>query len=312
MKLEELFCECEKRDPSCFSRINDGPLDLYVGSSQGKRAVSFITSDEPPDLPQFASIAVSKSRREDGRWATLLRLERAQFRSLFWTVVEDLVRAALEKTEERAAYRAFVSRVRFWRDLFALAATKVLPDLALMGLLGELLFLKCHAFQSRGPDASVFAWRGPLRSPRDFQFEDRSVEVKAAAPDASDIEISSLDQLTLDVRPLILGVVRISLTHLAGANTSSVAQLVSHLKQRCQGAPNQESFNDRLLLAGYSDLPDYESIHFNAEPFEFYLVNATFPRIDRLAVPSALIHCRYGLHINSLDTFRIESWEPTP
>ncbi len=292
-----------------FQRLSPGPVDLWAGINEGRRALLFVTNSEPPKLPNFAAITFRRARRDDGRWSTILRLERPELRSLFAQVADDLARVTLVHDSENAAYRAFVDRVRYWRELFTTVGTGVLGEESLKGLVGELLFLDLHALPRLPVSDAIVAWVGPLRRPQDFIFKDVSIEVKATGVDAEVVEISSLEQLDVAGRSLRLGVVEVVVGSTAQPDSMSVAELVARVRASCGTQEARVSFEQRLQLAGYAPLPDYEQIRFSNSAFRFFDIRTDFPRLTRDSVSPAIAGCAYSLRLTGIGSYAIDDWQ---
>lgn len=306
MSVESLLRDLVLAGKEAFVRLNDGLIDLRVGCQEKKPALIFITSFEPPPLPNFSSLSFLKGHRTDGRWTTLLRLEREELDAIFVQLATDLAATTFKFDEEHAAYTAFVERVRYWRELFASKRSEVLSDNLLRGFVGELLFLHRHGMPSRGAGASIAAWAGPLRGKKDFRYPDVHIEVKAAGTDA--VQIASMEQLEDEGSMLTLAVVPILLRQAEGPDSMSVAKLVSLVREKCEGT-SRALFEEKLTVYGYSDLPDYAVTHFDYGQFSFFAVGVEFPRLTRQTVPTGVVACEYALLLSALAPFAATGWE---
>lgn len=310
MSTEAVLRDLVARGQEAFQRVNDGPIDLFLGCQERRPALLFITTKEPPSLPGFAAMTFAKRVRHDGRWTTTLRLERPAMDAIFAQVVDDLVRVSCTEADEGGAYAAFLKRVGYWRDMFAGKRTAVLGDEALRGLLGELLFLQRYAIPTLGVGQAVAGWTGPLQAKKDFQFADVQVEIKARGPDSDAIEISSLDQLSDEGVPLKLGTIGVALRPRDQAAAQSVAGFISELRGLLETGEHRVLFEERLTVYGYAELDEYKATYFEADAFNFFRVEDRFPRLTRTSVPTGVVTCQYALLLSALEPFSISHWRP--
>lgn len=309
MSVEKLLRDLVKDGRDAFVRLSEGRIDLRVGCQEKKPALIFITAFEPPPLPGFASLSFLKGRRGDGKWTTLLRLERDELDAIFVQLATDLANTALAFEDEHQAHGAFVERVKYWRELFASKRREMLADGPLRGFIGELLFLRRHAIPRKGAATAISSWAGPVRGTKDFRFAEVHVEVKAVAGDDA-VAISSLGQLEAEGAYLSLAVVPVQLRSSAGPDSISVAHLVESLREQCNEG-SRAILEQKLTVYGYTDLPEYANIHFDSEAFSFFAVRGEFPRLTRTSVPIGIVGCEYVLLQSALKPFVVDDWEAT-
>ncbi len=308
MKTDSILGDLVARGQEVFQRVNDGPIDLFLGCQERRPALLFITTKEPTGLPGFAAMTFTKRRRDDGRWTTTLRLERPAMDAIFAQVVDDLVTVAISEVDEANSYRAFLKRVAYWRDMFAGKRATVLGDERLRGLLGELLFLQRHAIPEFGLGRAIAGWTGPIRAKKDFRFNEVEIEVKAHCLDSDAIEISSLDQLADDGVPLTLATIAIALRPRDRHSAQTVAGLVTALRELLETGDARTLFEERLAVHGYAEFDEYRNTAFEADMFRFLHVSGRFPRLTRTSVPTGVVGCEYAILLASLEPFYGQDW----
>jgi hypothetical protein len=309
-RLEEKFLQAQEGGGPAFLRVSAAhPIDLFVGTEDGKRALLLLCDQEPPEVPLFDAITVSRRQREDGRWALLISLERRDLSALFAYLAEDLILTTERETRGQQASEHIIERLKWWQRLLSRGQSGVLGHLELRGLVGELLFLRDLAIPAFGPRNAVDAWVGPLEAPRDFRFAELDVEVKTLTRDASTIRISSLEQLERAGAPILLATIVLESAADKSGGATSVQSIVERVKALCEpDADVVAALSQRLWAAGYVERPEYEGLLFLSKPPVFYVCVDEFPRISRAEIPKGVVQCIYQIAIASISQFRTTDW----
>lgn len=313
MNYEEKFARAEATgEEGVFTRIDEThPIDIFLGLEGGQRAVLVVCSQRPPDAPSLASIRVEVRPRQDGEWALVLRLTRPDLKALFVRLVEDLAGATRQRPGDAGG--VVVSRLARWQRLLSRGAPGMLEDHELRGLAAELDFLVGEAIGAVGPRAALAAWVGPSDAPKDFVFENVEVEVKAVHRQQRMITISSLEQLTDAGLPIYLWTRVVDLGVALQGAPNSFAAFVGRVRDAvARDTVAAEALEDRLLTIGYHDRPEYlgRAVVFGST--SCFRVSGAFPRLQRSAVPAAVMACSYELATSDLEPFRAISWRGAP
>jgi len=315
-KIEEIW-EAERKQAEAqpieagsfrLTRIDDhSAQDLYAGLDDGLHPVLGLGIKQRPPAIALESGAFDYFRRQraDDSWLLVLRLRRHDLDSVFGKLCQDLADASRAVKSEQELVTLFLRRLRLWERLFLACEDALLANHQIRGLIAELLVLQ-HLLQSRRPSLAetVHAWVGPTGADQDFQLADIAIEVKAVGPSGRTVSISSLRQLESD-SPLILAVIVLATS---SANTSG-AHTLNSLVAQVEGvlASNGEAlaiFRERLVAAGYVDLPRYdEDWHLPVERAA-YRIGQSFPRLCRQQVPAAIVSASYDLDLMALSDFR--------
>jgi hypothetical protein len=309
MNIEDKFALAENQPEGGFVRVDEKHRsDLFVGTVAGGRALMLISQYQPPDPPALAFIHSEVRRRDDGKWALLLSLQRNDLKSLFFHLISDLVEATGSVPREEAPIR-LVTRLSHWQKLLSRAPSGVLDDAELRGLIGELEFLAKEALPARQTLGAIQAWKGPNRATRDFQFPDVEVEVKAVTRSGKTVKISSIEQLSEAPVPLRLATVVVELFSDPLGSEGSVAAFVDEVRKSFeQSAAALELFETKLAAAGYVNLPAYDERYLAVGAHKFYEVRQGFPRINRPETNLGISAAEYEINIQSLTPFSILTW----
>lgn len=308
--LEEKFRRAEAGEGTGFLRVSaDHPVDLFIGIDEGRRALLLICEKEPPAAPIFDAIRAQCGKREDGRWAFLVRLERNDLRGLFAYLAENLILATERERDSHLAAVRLVERLRWWQRLLSKGRSGLLTDTELRGLVGELLFLRDCAIPEFGPKGAVDAWVGPFDAPRDFRLPDLDVEVKAVARDSATVRISSLEQLAPAGAPITLARIVLEAVSEESSEASSVQSIVNDVRTSCEGNMDAAlALTQRLSAAGYQDMPEYDKVFFQSKPPVFYGCGEGFPALVPGGVPQGIVQGTYQIDIASIAKYVIPDW----
>jgi len=284
----------------------DHPLDLYAAVSETGRVGLLALSDErPPSPPPYGSVTVSIGVRTDGRFATLLTLDRESLRPLFARLCDDLIEASRSAPPHSSASAFLLEHLARWKRLLSFGPSDALDASAVRGLVGELLALR--AFLAQHPAAvAVEAWKGPLGAPRDFEFGLTASEVKTVRPGSHVASISSPEQLDYPGGELTLDVIELADALDLSADSFSLSSLVAAIRlQIAHDVLASDLFETRLHAAGYEDLPQYDSSQFRLIDRRSFGVRAGFPRILRRDLPSAVLDLTYEISLPGCEAFQI-------
>ena len=224
----------------------------------------------------------------------VLSLEDPARTDLFTTVCADALQVA-EGAPENGELEVILARLEAWRQ-FLRERRSGLGRNDVVGLLGELLILQKLLELNA---ALLPAWRSPDDGLHDFEHGGHSLEVKATLGLATLIHISTLDQLD-PAGTHLLHLLHIRLVEAPdGQSLGDVAQLVRLL---LVDENDRRAFDNALLRRGL--MPDDAGARaapkVGVRDLSAYLVDATFPKLIRASVPSAVNDATYSLDVRRI------------
>jgi hypothetical protein len=245
-------------------------------------------TEAPPTVTRGLRVTVARHQVKGGEPADYLDLVclSDELAMTFTAVAADIgAEAGTARPELRVG--AVVSALGRWQWFWGVESDRLSEQDAL-GLFAELWFL--HRWEGGG-SAAVDAWTASTGSRHDFQWPERSVEVKATGRRAGGAvvhRIQHLDQLADpeqgDLYLFSLRVVRDELAH------NTLPSIVDRVTESLQGdAPAKEEFARKLGQRGYS--PAFRRHH--ETPYRIlgehmYSVGPGFPRLTLNSFPSGL------------------------
>lgn len=274
-----------------WGRKPDGRLALLIAFRR--------VEDVPVELPTVRGVEllVLASDRQ-----LQLVLEPAGDWEMFHALCLDLLSVSNEGSDEAAALQLLMSRLLRWQKFLSKGTGKLLDEREVRGLIGELLFLRDYLVTAVGTSA-VECWQGPLGLPQDFVFAGRLVEVKtfSAGSDPS-IRITSPEQLTSGDVPLFLHLVCL----VRQDDGLNLPDLVDDLRRKLAASHvAAESLEDKLLIMGYVDLPEYRAMSYAVTSVCDYEVRSGFPRLTAEQIPSGVVSVSYSIRLADLRPFAV-------
>lgn len=278
------------------------PLDFYRGRDFDGRHLFWLSVEWPGgDLPRCPTIAGMDvdCRPEGDRHQLCLTLRDAGQLEVFRALCANLMDAtrALVPGAGREAMLAVIARLRRWQELLGKRRQDLLTRQQIIGLMGELLFLRDHVLTHLAPGESVISWRGPYSDEQDFVFGDRIVEVKTQLATADRrLQISSEHQLDTTSGPIAL------VHQLLGSGAGEpgarslnemVHEIAETLAKRSLDA--LDLFNAGLSEVGYVARAEYDAEQWVPAGARSYEILDGFPRLVASALPPGVSHVRYDI-----------------
>jgi len=284
----------------------NGRFDLYAGVDSSSFVLLAVGVHlRPPNVAMdSASLDYFRQQRQDGSWLMVLRLRQSGLETVFGRLCQDLVDAAEGVPDEKALVALFRDRLNLWKKLFQHGGSGFLQPHEIKGLIAELLVLERLIGNGAKPlSETVAGWVGPLAADQDFLYSDRALEVKAIAPGADTVSISSLEQLDCAV-PMHVAVFVLRAATAGEPGAVGLNALTAKIEGLIAASPEAlTSFQDRLLEARYVEHEFYDTVLFEPISHSYYRVSEEFPRLTRTMVPKGIASANYALELGSLACF---------
>ena len=129
--------------PEYFSRVDtDHILELYIGlDEKGRKSIELRSVFNPRRVKGTSAIEVTQY--DNPKYKTLrFSLTDEEISGLFYTFCEDLIEQTRDLKDEKGGYNAIVLRFHQWKKMFVSSKKDFLNESQIMGLIGELLFLR--------------------------------------------------------------------------------------------------------------------------------------------------------------------------
>ena len=247
MNNNEIYKTFREEFPSRhFIRFGDNRhLSIYIGRDDDARySFDFRGKYKPVRITSSDVIAVEQYKQGD--LLTLrFSLENSDLLEYFCTFCQDLMDSVRVTSDDEAAYQTLRSRYYSWRQLFRPDNARM-TEAEIMGLIGELLFLKNFMIPERGIDVALESWMGPEKTHKDFSDQQDWFEIKTISFGKESVRISSVEQLDSDIDGtfVIYELEKMS----PSFDGIKLNQLANNIIASLQSASQREVFIDKLQL----------------------------------------------------------------
>jgi len=296
----------------------DHPLDFYRGRDFEGRHLFWLECDAsgapPTDVPRIGGINVELREPKAGRWLLSLALRDSDQLEIFRPLCTNLLAATapLSPEDGEKAVVIVLGRLKRWQDLLKRRNDDLLSRSEIIGLIGELLFLRDRVLGQLGDVEAVLAWRGPFGDEQDFIVGRGIIELKTQLATADrHFQITSEDQLdtTSGAIALCHQVLGIGASGQPGAVSLNaiVKGLLGRLDQ--QSGDAADIFRGSLIEGGYRERPEYDVEWWIPGEFRVYGVATGFPCIVAGSLPPGVSRVRYDISIAACAPFeRTQAW----
>lgn len=299
-RFYEIFSGGFKRGQFLRLKENDA-LQLYLGKDyNGRFALEFRGHFIPTKI--LGSAVISVAQTKSNQYISLFfALENADLLEYFCTFCEDLVNSNLDIVDDNLAYKTLCSRYNSWKKLFKPNKAR-LTEIEVIGLIGELLYLRDIMFKTYGFDIALESWTGPEYTHKDFSLEETWHEVKTISVGKRDVHISSLEQLDSDVNGnlVVYELERMSPSFNGIKLNAIVTDIIGLLPHNIQ----KETFLNKINQFGYDFSTEYDNFVFSLISFSTYKVDDTFPRLTRKNIPSSIMRVQYDIMLNEIEEYK--------
>lgn len=308
MKINDLHNKWNSvpHSDSAYQRIdNDHIVDIFIGRDSGGSKEFLILSEiEPAKIRSSKSMEIIKGIRNDGRWATQIKLLKKDQEEVFTHLCWDLIEQSRVAKTKTLGLEIVIARFLKWQKLME-GGNELLPDEVIKGIIGELTYAKNKLFLTYDWDTIFSAWLGPDGADKDFVFENTWAEIKAIKTGKSYVNISSLEQLSSKSTGTLV-IVTVDNTSSADVNGFSFASIINEFRELLKASPSALfDFESKLLGLGYVDRKEYFDKYYVFYGFRFFKVDENFPKLTRESVAEEIIKVKYDIAISEIRNFEI-------
>lgn len=300
--IKEVFFGFQKT--GYFSRVDATHiLDLYIGlDDQGRKAIELRASFTPVKVTGTSAIDVNQYKKEE--YNTIrFSLKDDEMSGLFYKFCDDIIEQTRDLKEVKEGYRAVTARFFQWKKMFVLSKNTFLTEPEIMGLIGEILFLKTILSKEIGLSAALKSWSGQELTHKDFSCDDRWYEVKTINRGNPNVRISSLEQLDSEKEGelIVFSMEKMSPAY----HGVSLNKLILETRQLFPSREESDDFLAKVALQGYEYNDYYDDFVFEISNVIRYEVNKDFPKLTAGIVPKAIIKANYEIALSDLHSYII-------
>lgn len=288
------------------------PLDFNVGrDASGRFAFQLEAAADLQDIGEIDSPAGMEVSLEDAGGGThrlTLLLHDAEDLPIFRVLCGDLldVTRGLAPTEARRAATILLGRLGQWQEVLARRRRGRLSRNEILGLLGELMFMRDVLAPRVGLPSAVSAWRGPYGDEQDFAVGGGIVEVKTQQTTSDGrMFVSSEDQLDTTFNAVFICRQTVAAATAAGEGDSLDDVALALLAAAPPLSTAGIRLRSGLELAGWVEAVGYEE-RWRLDSRTYYQVAEGFPRIVRGDLRAGVSRVKYQIAATDCLPFQVD------
>lgn len=282
--------------PSFFSRVDPNHiLNWHIGIDElGRKSIEYRSNFTARRVQGTKYIEVNQYKNE--KYCTIrFSLCDKTLEDLFFKFCDDMVEKTRDVSNVTLGYNAIIERFALWKKLFVTSNNEILSEEKIMGLIGELLFLRIVLFDKYGIEKSIEGWSGQDHTRKDFSYEDKWYEAKAISFNKDTVSISSLEQLDSEI-PGELAIIlleKMSPSYLG----VTLNQLFLDIFETIQNQFEKDLFLSKIESSGYSYNVAYDSFVYTLKNIRRFIVDNSFPKLTPSTVPMGIVSAKYEISL---------------
>ena len=288
--------------PEYFSRIDDEHiLDLHIGlDEKGRKSIELRSMFKPVKVTGTSAIDVTQYTKPE--YNTIrFSLKDDDMSGLFYKFCDDIIEQTKDLKNEKDGYKAITTRFFQWKKMFVLSKNIFLTEPEIMGMIGEILFLRGPLADKIGLSEALKSWSGQELTHKDFSCSDKWYEVKTISRGNTTVRISSLEQLDSDKNGELIVY---SLEKMSPAyNGISLNKLILETRQMFLSADDADTFLAKVAMQGYEYNNYYDEFVFEVSGLTRYKVTDQFPKLTHANVPKEITKANYDLALAEIMSF---------
>lgn len=289
------------------------PLDFFRGRNHAGQYIFSLAADagcrDLPRPPKLSGIDVSVERLQaDGARLILTLEDRGQF-DIFRALCGHLLEATIDHPHRAngAGIRLVLRRLVDWHNLLRRRREGLLTTEEIIGLVGELLFLRDQIIPHAGITGALTAWRGAHRDEQDIAIGCWQIEVKTQLS-TSDQRLLISSEAQLDTAGSRLLLCHQTVARSPGADAVSLNALVEELRRRAMeaGQPILDQLEEALEACGYAKRDEYDQPAWLLTDRSLFDVRDDFPRLVPAILPAGVHMVSYAILLSACQSFAID------
>ncbi|MDE6785038.1 MAG: PD-(D/E)XK motif protein [Ruminococcus sp.] len=292
-------------EPEKYMRIDpEHILELYIGlDEKGRKSIELRSQFSPRRINGTSSIEINQY--DNKKYKTLrFSLTDEEISNLFYTFCDDITEQTRCLANAGAGYNAVILRFNQWKKLFVSSKKAFLSEPQIMGLIGELLFLKEQLISRLGCYDALRSWSGQELTHKDFSYNETWTEVKAIKRSSQAVRISSLEQLDseYDGELVVYALEKMSPEY----NGITLNRIVIEVMNMFSDVEDRDIFMSKVALQGYEYNNYYDDFVYEKIYSRNFRVNSDFPKLTPQTVPEAVVKSAYDIDLNRISGFEIK------
>jgi hypothetical protein len=290
--------------PGFYTRIDElHLLDIYIGiDEENHYALEFRGDFTPQNVKASNSIGI-KQYKTDKFCGIIFYLKDVDMFDTFCVFCEDIIKSTKNTSDNTTGYKTLINRFYAWKKMFQTKNT-LLKEPEIMGLIGELLFLRDFMIPTYGEDIALQSWSGQDLTHKDFSLKDTWYEVKAISTGKPTVRISSLEQLqsVIEGELAVFQLEKMSPAY-EGVTLNKIA---TGILKTLSSQENKDYFISKLFDSNYSFESGYNDYVYEITLGERFHITDSFPKLTRNDVNEAIVKVQYDILLSEIQGYKID------
>ena len=280
-------------------------IGVYYGlSKEGNYRIAFLSSSVAPKIESTKMLRVTQGEEAANAFWTCFDLLQHDAKKVFFTFCANLIDAVTDIYDEQKALYALKKRYITWKTMFRRDSSNKLSREVLLGLFGELYFMKKYMLDRYGAAVAVQAGSGPDFKSKDYAVDTEWFEVKTVGANTTTVHISSLAQLSSDHDGHLIVVKAEAMSDQFSNGESSIEELFNYIFAHINDEAAEGIFLSKLSAFGFDSSDESFMSKFDVKSMTSYKVSGEFPRLTEKDITRPEIcDVSYSLIINSLKDY---------
>lgn len=303
MNIKERFTDF--KNPNYFSRADRNHiLDLHIGlDEKGRKSIELRAKFSPRKIKGSTAIEVNQYRRADYNTLRFSLID-DNLSGLFYKFCEDIIEQTRTVPDKSEGYAAIINRFHLWRKMFVPGKKVVMSESSIMGLIGEIMFMRGPLADRIGLSQALKSWSGQELTHKDFSYGDTWSEVKSISKSSTAVRISSLEQLDSDKNGELVVYPLEKMSEKYDGLTLN--KIVVETMKMFSDVTERDLFLTKVAMQGYDYNDYYDYFVYAADQFRTYSVTSDFPKLTKANISNAIIKAEYQIALNEIKDFEIK------
>ena len=236
--------------------------------------------------------------------------KRNDFKNNFILIINEIIEESIKSNKLFESVKSIINK---WFYFLQKPKQEQLSENEIIGLIGELLSIKdLNEFITM--ETVIESWVGPLKIKRDFIFKNTEIEIKTSSTKKGHVHtVHGFDQLSA-LKDGQVYVYSWNISKDLTMQSFSLNTIVSEIVDICgDNTILIEKFYEKLNLLKFDsrDSELYEEFKFRLIDKKLFIVNKSFPKIDRnsfnFKLNSMYLDLNYTIDLNNLESIELKN-----
>ncbi len=305
--IKELEYKFEVGKENCsYIRIDSKhSLDIYVGYNQNRQMSMIITEvGEVKDIQSSKCIDVKIYEKLPNKVSISFNLMDKSMNKLFLQFCNDIIESTRDVDQDKAI-DFIIKRWQYWIIMFKKPYTDLLTENQILGLLGELIYLKEYMIPKYGQSEAIDSWLGQNKSHKDFEINNTWYEIKVIKPSALTVKISSIEQLDSNNNGNLVTII-LEKTNKQVEGSTTINKYLEELEFTITNFDDKLKLRQKLTQGGYYKNEEYDRYIYKLISKRKYIVDNNFPKLSKMDLSEGIVKASYEISLDYIEQFLTE------